>query len=106
MPVSASPISYEDVREAMDKALNSPRGILIKKYIGDPKRANIFRQRVYHYRRQARADNMKIYPVGHRLHPEEDIAWSIYDPLEVDILKDGTILITPRNGNSLLIEEL
>jgi hypothetical protein len=106
MSFSKSPISYEDVRDAMDKALASPRGILIKKYRGDPKRASLFRQRAYYYRRQSRADNIKIYPVGHTLHPSEDIGWSIYDPLEFDVLKDGTIVVTPRNGNDLLIEEI
>ena len=106
MTFNKSPISFEDVRDAMDRAIASPRGIVLKKFAGNPKRANLFRQRAYYYRLQARRDNMQIYPVGHKLHPREDVGWSVYDPLEFTVLPDGTIVITPYDGADLQIEEL
>jgi hypothetical protein len=106
MSFSKSPLNYEDVRRAFDKALGSPRGIKIKKFKGDYNNAQKFRQRAYFYRRQARLDNMRIYPVGHRLHPAEGISWSIYDNMEFRVLSDGIILVTLTTGDDLDIEEI
>src|SRR5262245_24373998 len=66
MPMSHSLLSYADVREVMDMALRSAKGIRIScETLGD---AYNLRQRCYSYRLMDRVENSKTYDDDHPLH--------------------------------------
>ena len=82
MSTSTSILAYSDVREILDRALESPRGIEVD--IPDEPgskpggKATYFRQRAYSFRALDRKANSKIYPPDDPMH-----ATSIYDTLVV-----------------------
>ncbi len=83
MPLSKSPLAYNDCKAVLDRALASEKGIEV--LFADKDRATAFRYRLNQARRMSRKDNRDIYPAGHRLH-----GWSEYDTLTLE-LHDKTI---------------
>lgn len=99
-----SPLAFEDVRDAFDRALAAERGIKIT----CETRAEVvrLRSRFNYFRKMNRADNKTTYPEGHRLHNN-----SAYDELILRIPPKGTpeetaLFIEHRSMENMKIEEL
>jgi hypothetical protein len=63
---SKSPLAYGDVKELLDKALDSPRGIKIT--LEKHGHAIQLRQRASKFRTMDRASSKTVYPEGHPMH--------------------------------------
>jgi hypothetical protein len=95
---SKSPLAFEDIRAALDRALASPRGIIVK--VESPGVAINFVTRANYFRRQDQTANSKIYPDG---HPHKN--GSVWDNLQ--IRADGPTVRIIKSERALLeIEEL
>lgn len=90
--------SYAEAAEALNRALNSDKGIKIK--CSDHGMAVLLRQRMNKYRLQDRRDNLVVYPEGHPLHGA-----SAFDCLVLRV-KDEYVLVEKREPEHLEIEEL
>lgn len=98
MSFSKSPLAFEDIRAALDRALSSPRGVVVK--VESPGMAINLVTRANYFRRQDQKENAKIYPDG---HPHKNS--SVWDNLR--IRADGaTVKILKGDGSHLEIEEL
>lgn len=76
MSYASSISAYPDIRNALDQALASAKGVRLK--FPDDKAAMTFKGRVHSFRYQDRKENKKIYPEDHPMHGR-----SAYDPLMV-----------------------
>lgn len=98
MSFSKSPLSFEDIRTALDRAMEAPKGILVR--LETPGAAVSFVSRANYCRLQDRKENAKTYPDGHPLKQA-----SIWDALR--IRADGQVVrITKGDGSTLEIEEI
>lgn len=98
MPHSSSPLAYDDIRSALDQALEAPKGVRI---ICDSEKAAIrLRQRCQSFRKIDRAQNTKIYQEG-------DPMWgrSVYDRLSFSL--DGEAVVArPTREGTLKVEPI
>lgn len=72
MSATNSILAYPDCAKALNRALESTKGIIVT--FDNAKDAIAFQRRCYAFRRIDRKDNMSLYPEGHQLY-----ARSIYD---------------------------
>lgn len=96
MGMSKSLASYDEIRAAMDRALDSENGVRIP--CGSPQAAVNLRQRCYYFRGLDREQSTKIFAAGDPRH-----GTSAYDTLVVQAT-DSFLYI--RKGAPLVIEEL
>jgi hypothetical protein len=93
-----SHLAYEDVKAALERAMESPRGVLIR--FATKGKATNFVARANYYRRQDRKENFKTFPEGHPFKFAS--AWDI-----LRVVADGEVVtITKGDGSNLNIEEL
>lgn len=88
MTLPSNRMSYTDIYEKFQLALEDPRGIRIP---FDTKGEAIFYQmRMHQARKVDRAENAKMFPAGHQMHNQ-----CAYDTLQVRIREadDGTFFI-------------
>lgn len=98
MAGAQSLLSYIDVKEVLDKALESEKGLLLK--FVDEKAANRFRFRANNFRGLDRIENQKIYAdATHAMHGR-----SAYDTLALVI--DGNKVKVKKIMIDFEIEEL
>jgi hypothetical protein len=98
MSFSKSPLAFEDIRAALDRALASPRGVVVR--VESPGIAINLVTRANFFRRQDQKDNSKIYPDG---HPHKNA--SVWDNLRIRA-EGSTVKILKGDGTHLEIEEL
>jgi hypothetical protein len=102
MPLSNSPMAYTDIRTAMDRALQSDKGIRVK--IGEAGKAIHFRQKCYKLRLLDRKNSLNIYPKDHPMH-----GVSAYDSLVITVVPEiGEVLIQRTDPDNFtdMIEEI
>lgn len=98
MPNSGSLIAYPDVKEVLDRALTSVRGVRVS--FNEYGAARRFQGRCNSFRKLDRKNNAKIYPdPTHMLHDR-----SPYDSLVIT-MKGNAVEIVVRQV-SLTVEEL
>lgn len=106
MSTSTSILAYADVRELLDRAIDSPNGIRVTlpdRLEGKPGgTATYFIQRAYKFRTLDRRENAKIYPPGEPMHGK-----SVYDVL---VVRRGRtpqeVEVAPMSLFGLKIEDL
>lgn len=98
MGLSHNPLSYEDCRQVLDRALTAPRGIKV----AFPERGHAirFRHRLNAYRSRDRQNSRTIYPPESPLH-----GISPYDRLVLRVV-EHEVFLEPSSADSLVIEEL
>lgn len=99
MPTPTSPSSNQHAIEAMDRALESPKGIRVT--FSTPGQAIQFRMSCYAARLAARKTNIKIYPFGDPLYGR-----SPYDSLKLTIINKTIVEIAHPTLDGLEIEEI
>ena len=104
MSWSKSPLSFDDVRSTLQRALDTPKGIRIK--FPTAGAAITFRQRCNHFRQADRKANRGTYAPDHPLHSA-----SAYDELVLTIPKKGSpgdnvLSILKRAAVEFEIEEI
>jgi len=98
MPNSVSLLSYHDVKELLDKALASPKGLTIE--LKNVKEAIRWLSRANSFRILDRKNNKALYPEGHTLH-----STSPYDVLYMK--RAGHLVeIKARSNESIRVVEL
>lgn len=96
--MNQSILSHEDVRSAMDRALDSENGIRITlKSLGA---AINFRQRCYRFRAASQKESRQLYKEG-----DHQYGRSAYDALIVSAV-ENFVEIRKTNAGTLVIEEL
>ena len=98
MPISKSPLAYEDVTEAMNRALESERGIRIKFNVKG--HAINFVQRANYRRKLARRESAEMYAKDHPMHGKTE-----FDRLAL-VLQGTDVLMRPRSIDDYVIEDL
>ena len=99
---SNSILSYADVRELLDRALASDRGLRVR--LGTTGACHNLRQRMGYFRRLDRRENKKVYDDSHILHDR-----SQYDTLIFRIGQDEKghyVDLVKASGDSFDTEEL
>ena len=96
MGMSKSLASYDDIRTALDRALESENGVRIP--CGSPQAAVNLRQRCYYFRGLDREQSKKIYAAG-----DPRYNTSAYDTIVIQAIDTFLYL---RTGVALTIEEL
>ena len=104
MSFNRSSLSFEDIEQAFDKALESPKGLRIK--CVSRSAAIALRSRFNYYRKLNRDENKKTYPTDHPLWGK-----SVYDALVLRIptrgtAEDNVLYIEPNSLGDVLIEEI
>jgi hypothetical protein len=91
--------SYVDIRAALDKALESQKGVRLR--FPDAKAAMTFKGRVHSLRFLDRKENKKIYNETDPMYGR-----SVYDPLMVKTEDPKTVIIIKLDGVQFDLEEL
>lgn len=100
MPYASSLTSYPDITAALDRALESPKGVRVS--FESENAARTFCGRVHSFRFKDRKANCKIYPPEHPMY-----GCSPYDPLMVRKMEDKKVVeIVKLEGVAFEIEEL
>jgi len=104
MSFNRSPLAFDDIREAFDRAVNSPKGIRIS--CESYGAAVVLRSRFNYYRKMDREENKRTYPPDHQMWNR-----SAYDRLILRIPSKGseeetTLYIEPRSVADMNIEEI
>lgn len=99
MAYNVSITSYPDIRSALDRALESAKGVRLK--FPDQKAAMTFRGRVHSLRFLDRKENKKIYAEDHPMYGR-----SVYDPLMVKTEDATTVAIIKLEGVEFDLEEI
>ena len=104
MAYNRSPLSFDDIREAFERAINSPKGISIE--CKDRGAAVVLRSRFNYLRTLDRQENMKTYTAEHPMWNR-----SVYDRFVLSIPPKGdpqehVLFIRPRSAEDLDIKEL
>lgn len=104
MSYNRSPLAFDDIREAFDRAISSPRGIRIA--CTSRGAAVMLRSRFNYFRKLNRAENVQIYSADSPMWNR-----SVYDKLVLRIPPKGDALenilfIEPRSIGDLQIEEI
>jgi hypothetical protein len=103
MPIPTNRMSYKDIYEVYEKALEDPKGIrLAFDTTGD---ARNYQMRMHNARAIDRRENAKTYPLGDPMHGQ-----STYDVLQVRIRhgEDGStfLYVEPKDKGAPEIESL
>jgi predicted aconitase with swiveling domain len=104
MSFNKSPLAFDDIREAFNRALEAPKGIRI--LCTTRGAAILLRSRFNYFRKVDRQANRAIYDPEHSMHSK-----SIYDRLVLRIppkgsVHDNTLIIEPITVDNLTIEEI
>jgi len=99
MAYNTSITSYVDIRAALDKALESQKGVRLR--FPDAKAAMTFKGRVHSLRFLDRKENKKIYNETDPMYGR-----SVYDPLMVKTEDPKTVIIIKLDGVQFDLEEL
>jgi len=104
MSYNRSPLAFDDIKDAFDRAVASPKGIRIS--CDSHGAAVVLRSRFNYFRKQDREDNKRTYPPDHPLSGR-----SPYDRLVLRIPQKGTpedtvLFIEPRSVADMHIEEI
>jgi hypothetical protein len=103
MPIPTNRMSYKDIYEVYDAALEDPKGIRLA--FDDASAARNYQMRMHNARAIDRRENSKTYEPGDPMHGQ-----SAYDVLQVRIRhgEDGTIFlyVEPKDKNAPEIELL
>lgn len=99
MAYASSVTSYPDLRNVLDKALESTKGVRLT--FEDDKAATTFKGRVHSFRFLDRKENKKIYPEDHPMHGR-----SVYDPLMVKTVQPTVIDVVKLDAVEFNVEEL
>jgi len=91
--------SYPDIRAALDKALESAKGVRLR--FSDEKAAMTFKGRVHSLRYLDRKENTKIYSDKDPMYGR-----SAYDPLMVKTVDACTVAIIKLEGVEFDLEEI
>lgn len=99
-----NPSLFEEIKEAFERALGTPKGIRIP--CANRSAATRLRHRFNRFRKLDRQDNAAVYPAGHPLHKR-----SVYDNLCLRIPPKGDVdetflYIEPHILGTLTIEEI
>lgn len=98
MPLPDNLNSYAEVREALDKALDSEKGVRIR--CDNHGAAVHLRHKIYKFRTLDRRESMKLFSADDARYGN-----SAYDGLVALIADDNTSVIIKR-GAALIVEEL
>lgn len=99
MAYNSSITSYVDIRGALDKALESAKGVRLR--FPDEQAAMTFKGRFHSFRSLDRKENKKIYDEGHPMWGR-----SAYDPLMAKTVDEKTIAIIKLEGVEFEVEEI
>lgn len=104
MNFNKSPLSFDDIREAFDRALATLRGIKIPCETRGA--AVLLRSRFNYFRTLNRKENRDTYPPGHQMYGR-----SIYDKLVLRIpprgsAEEAVLYVEPRSVEALNIQEI
>lgn len=104
MGSSKSLFAYEDIRQALDKALEAKKGIKI--IFETNGQAFGARHRFNQFRSMDRRENARIYPEDHKMHNRTQ-----YDVLRLRLPKkgapdDNVLFIEKRGADDFKIEEI
>jgi hypothetical protein len=109
MGYSSRPLAQEDIKGAMDRAVESERGVRVR--CSSRSEAIIMRARANSFRARVRKENRLIYEVDHPMHNN-----SVYDCIRMTLepgdkgpaREDGSVdlLLTRVTVNDLTIEDL
>jgi hypothetical protein len=104
MSYNKSPLAFDDIREAFERALAAPRGVRIP--CETRAAAIILRSRFNYLRKIDRQINSKTYDTEHPMWNR-----SVYDKLVLRIpakgrTDDAVLYIEPRSATDLVIEEI
>jgi len=104
MSWSKSPLAFDDVREAFERAIETEKGIMIR--CKSHAHATTTRSRFNYFRKLDRVENQKVYPPGNPMHGK-----SVYDRFSLRIPPKGspddrTLYIEVRSIDDLDIESL
>lgn len=99
MPYSTSITAYPDIRQALDKALDSPKGLRLT--FANKNEAVTFKGRVNSFRYKDRKENKKIYPEADPMHGR-----SAYDPLMVKTVNETTVDVLKLEAVEFNMEEI
>lgn len=99
MGTSNNLLSYDDIRDALDRALDASKGVRV--VMASRAQATHLRHRVYKFRFLDRKASKDLYPdEKDRRHGS-----SIYDCLAIEQL-EGVLVIKKTSAGSLRVEEL
>jgi len=98
MPNSTSPLSYNDIKELLERALLAPKGLRIS--FESTNAAIRWLSRANSFRAVDRKANAKLYQEGHSMHMA-----SAYDVLLIK-REDKTIELLPRSNEDINVVEL
>lgn len=98
MPNSTSPLSYNDIKEVLDKALDRPRGLQLD--FKSAAEAVRWVSRANSFRTIDRKANAKLYHEGHSMQNS-----SLYDVLLI-AREDKAVTILTRTTEGLSVTEL
>jgi len=103
VPIPSNRMSYRDIYEIYDKALDDPKGIRL--VFDNHASARNYQMRMNNARAIDRKENLRTYPIGDPMHGQ-----SQYDVLQVRIRhgEDGSIFlyVEPKDKNAPEIESL
>lgn len=100
MSYNTSITSYVDIRGALDRALESVKGVRLK--FPDERAAFTFKGRVHSFRYLDRKENKKIYAdPDHPMHGR-----SVYDPLMVKTEDPVTVCVIKLEGVDFAMEDM
>lgn len=91
--------AYPDIRQALDRALASEKGVRLT--FENSKAAITFKGRVHSFRYLDRKENRKVYPEDHPMHGR-----SAYDPLMVKTESELVVAVIKLEGVEFQTEEI
>lgn len=98
MGTSNSPLAYDDIRDALDRAIASNNGIrIVKSTLGE---AVHLKQRIYKFRQIDRKQSLHMFNEG-----DPRRGSSIYDSLAIEQI-ENILVLKRRVAGSLKIEEI
>lgn len=96
MPLPKSLAAYPDCQEALDRALDSSKGVKIKPD-KSPWRLQL---RLRYFITRVREENKKVYPPEHPMHGA-----SPYDAMSIRV-ENGSVIIEKVSPENIKVEEL
>lgn len=98
MGTSNSPLAYDDIRDALDRAIASERGIkIVKTTLGE---AVHLKQRIYKFRQIDRKQSLSMFKEG-----DTRRGTSVYDSLAIEQV-ENILFLRRRVAGALKIEEI
>lgn len=99
MAYNSSLTSYPDITAALDRALESPKGIRVT--FETEAAVHTFCGRIHSFRFKDRKVNRKVYPLDHPMHGA-----SAYDPLMIRKASPLIVEIIKLEGVEFRVEEI